>query len=238
MAKRPRSDAGSAPGLDEISTHWPMIRDPVRFVMRYAPAIRKYLEALVRNTHDAEELAQEFLLRGLLRGFIRTAELRGRFRDYLKVAVRNAALTHLGRRRPAGAVGDLAWAIDAHDSEEQAEQAWVAEWRRCLIDRVLQALDHHQRQSPGNLFYTVVRLSLDHPQEDSDALASRASALAGRPIGAEAFRKQLSRARRRFAELLVEEVRQTLQQPTPALIEEELAELGLLSYLRGFLPSV
>ena len=231
------SERAAAPGLEEISTHWPLIRDPVQFVMRYAPAIRKYLEALLHNAHDAEDVTQDFLIRGLLLGFVRTENLLGRFRHYLKRAVRNAALNHL-QRKPANRAGGAVPAAlaDPHNAELAAEQQWLAEWRGCLLDRALQGLDHHQRQVPGNLFHTVMRLVLDHPEEDSVALAARAGTLVGRPVEAGAFRKQLSRARRRFAELLQEEVRQTLEQPTPERVREELAELGLLSYLRDFLP--
>jgi RNA polymerase sigma-70 factor (ECF subfamily) len=238
MAKRSRPDSDFAPGLAEISTRWPLIRDPVQFVLRYAAAIRKYLEALLKNRHDAEEAAQDFLLKGILRGFVLTGELRGRFRYYLKTAVRNAALTHLQRQDPdwAGAL-DPAQLPDPRHEPTQAEQDWLAEWRRCVIDRAMQALDNHQQQAPDSLCYTVVRLSLDHPEEDSTALAERASAIAGRPIQPAAFRKQLSRARRRFAELLIAEVTQTLEQPTPERIEEELSEVGLLSYVRPYLPT-
>ena len=230
-----REHAG--PGLEEISTRWPLIRDPVQFVMRYAPAIRKYVEALLHNTHDAEDVTQDFLIRGLLHGFVRTEHLRGRFRHYLERAVRNAALNHL-QRQPASHAGDAGSAAlpDTHDAESAAEQQWLAEWRGCLLDRALQALDRHQRQVPGNLFHTAMRLVLDHPEEDSVALAARASALVGQPIRPEEFRKQRSRARKRFAELLQEEVRQTLEQPTPERVLEELADLGLLSYVREFLP--
>jgi RNA polymerase sigma-70 factor (ECF subfamily) len=238
MAKRSRPDSGSAHALDEISTRWPLIHDPVQFVLRYAPAIRKYLEALLHNSHDAEEVAQDFLLKGILRGFVLTTQLRGRFRYYLKTAVRNAALTHLQRHKPDSAGGvDPAHLADPRDEQIQAEEDWVAEWRRCVIARAMQALDYHQQQTPDNLFYTVVRLSLDYPDEDSTALAALASAAAGRSIQAPAFRKQLSRARRRFAELLVAEVTQTLEQPTPEQIEEELSEVGLLSYVRPYLPT-
>src|SRR3954466_3601502 len=96
---------GPPPGLKQISTHWPLITDPAQFVLRYAPAIRQYLVALLRNAHEADDVTQEFLLRGLLRGFVRTTHLRGRFRDYLKTAVRNAALSHLSRRADRGARG-------------------------------------------------------------------------------------------------------------------------------------
>ena len=231
MAKSEPFENPRAPGLDDISTRWPLIRDPVQFVMRYAPAIQAYLQAILKNRHDAEEVSQDFLLKGLLRGLLRTEHLHGRFRHYLKTAVRNAAIDHLQKRKPAP-LSDATRLPDPHDPETRADSEWVAQWRTCLLDRTFQALDHHQRQTKGNLFHTALRLTVDHPDEDSKALAARASASVGRAIGAAAFRQQLSRARRLFADLLVEEVRHTLQTPTRELIEEELAELGLLSFVR------
>ena len=75
MAKPSRPDPGPTPGLDQISTRWPAIKDPVQFVLRYAPAIQKYLAALLRDAHDAEDVAQDFLLRGILKGFVATSAL-------------------------------------------------------------------------------------------------------------------------------------------------------------------
>jgi RNA polymerase sigma-70 factor (ECF subfamily) len=106
-----------------------------------------------------------------------------------------------------------------------------------MLGRVWQALDQHQRQSAGNLFFTVLRVSCDHPEEDSKALAARVSALTGKPLKPDAFRKQLSRARRQFAELLIAEVEQTLEEPTPEGVEEELIDVGLMEYVREFLPA-
>ena len=233
-----QTDAGTKPALDQISTHWSLISDPAQFVLRYAPAIRKYLEALIKDPHDAEEVAQDFLLGGLQRGFLRTDDLRGRFRDYLKAGVRNAALMHFRRRKAARHGGpDPAHLPDRGAGRARAEAEWVAGWRQCVLDRAWQALEHHQDRAPGNLCYTVLRLAADHPDEDSPALAARAGAQAGRPLRADAFRKQLSRARRLFAELLVQEVVQTLAEPTPEAVEEELAAVGLMPYVRAFLPA-
>jgi hypothetical protein len=227
-----------APGLEEISTRWPLIKDPTQFVLRYAPAIQKYLEALLRNDHDAEEVTQDFLLKGLLRGFVRTPELRGRFRDYLKAAVRNTALNHLERHRRAPGAALPAGGPAAREGPGPADQEWAEQWRRCILDRVWQALEHHEQQhrQAGNLGYTALRLTVDHPEEDSPALAARAAALTGRPLRADAFRKQLSRARVLFAESLVAEVAQTLERPSADEVEEELIEVGLMPYVRAFLP--
>ena len=56
-------------------------------------------------------------------------------------------------------------------------------------------------------------------------------------IGPEAFRKQVSRARRLFAELLVAETARTLDNPTPLAVEEELIDIGVMKYVKAFLPA-
>lgn len=234
MNDRPDPSPGRPPNLEQISTCWPLITDPVQFTLRYALAIERYLRALIRNPHDAEEVLQDFLLRGVEQGFARVGQVRGRFRDYLKTAVRNAAIDHLRRRRlPQQGEFDLAQIAGRSD---EADRAWLAEWRECVLARVWEGLHRHQSRTPGNLYHTVLRLAAEHPADRSPALAARATALAGRPMTADGFRQQLGRARRAFAELLVEEIRKTLNAPTPERIEEELADLGLLDQVRELLP--
>src|SRR5438045_8066419 len=85
--------------LRRISTRWAEINEPARFAMRYAPAIRNYLLALVRNPNDADDIAQEFLLQVTRAGFPTANPERGKFRFYLITAVRNAARAWFQRRQ-------------------------------------------------------------------------------------------------------------------------------------------
>lgn len=230
-------DPSLPPRLDRITTEWSRLDDPAHFVIRYAPAVHKYLGAILRDPADVEEVAQEFVLKVVEKGFGHASPAGGRFRDYLKASLRNAALTHL-RKRAARPAGDPALldGVAAPSAEAAADAAWLAEWRGCLLERAWHALDAHQRGAPGNLFHTVLRLTVDHPGEDSSALAARAARESGRPLKADAFRKQLSRARQCFAELLVSEVARTVEPPSPERVAEELAELGLMEFVRDYLP--
>ncbi|MBI2808910.1 MAG: sigma-70 family RNA polymerase sigma factor [Planctomycetes bacterium] len=223
--------------LDEISTRWPMIHDPAQFVLRYAPAIEGYLLALVRDPDQVDEIRQDFLVKVLQKGFGSEINVKGRFRNYLKAAVRNAAITHLRRKAP-GQADPAALAQVADDAETPAAEAeWLEQWRRCMLERIWEALEMHERQNLDNHAYTVLNIYIEHSeQEDSEQLAATASARIGKPMRPDAFRKQLSRARRLFAKLLIQEIVQTLESPTPERIEDELAEVGLLSSLRPFLP--
>jgi DNA-directed RNA polymerase specialized sigma24 family protein len=222
--------------LDQIDTDWSMIHEPAHLVMRYANAVQRYLGALIKNKHDAEEVAQDFFLWVSQHGLPRARRDRGRFRDYLKKVVRNNALNFLRRKQYCKPTTDLERISAPEEHRGIPDQEWVVQWRRCLLRRTWRRLAKHEQRSPGNLAYTVLKLCADHPQEDSSALAARASQQTGKPLRADAFRKQMSRARGVFAQFLVKEVAATLTEPTTAEVEEELADLGLMTYVRDFLP--
>jgi RNA polymerase sigma-70 factor (ECF subfamily) len=219
--------------LEQISTCWPMIHNPVQFVMRYARAIQKYVAAIVRDPHDAEEVAQDFLVKVFDKGFCPENASRGRFRDYLKSAVRYVAISYLRRRRSTELSEEMLASIVQPDSD--ADRAWSSEWHDCLLERVWQSLELHQQRSLDSLSYSVLRLHADNPDASSEEHAARLSEQIGRSIRADAFRQQLRRARKHFAKLIVDEVRQTIQQPTAELVEQELIDLDLMPYVREFL---
>jgi RNA polymerase sigma-70 factor (ECF subfamily) len=202
--------------LEQISTCWPSIRDPIQFVMRYAQAIRRYVGAIVRDPHDAEEVTQEFLVRVFEKGFCPENVSRGRFRDYLRAAVRYVALDHLRRKRPALPGEEFLAGVT---QPGEADEAFAAEWRRCLLDRAWQRLESHQRQTPGNFDHWILRIHVDDPEGGAEQHATRLAEQTGKSVRTDAYRKQLSRARRRFAQFLVVEIRRTLQTPTAEAVE-------------------
>jgi DNA-directed RNA polymerase specialized sigma24 family protein len=223
--------------IDEISTRWPMIHDPAQFVLRYAPAIEAYLTALVRDADKVEEIRQDFLVRVLQKGIVPQTDLKGRFRHYLKAAVRNAAISHLRRKAPGQASPEALAQLPAAEEEPALEREWLERWRACVLDRVWEALDLHERKTPDNHACTVLRVYVDHHvTEDSESMARRVAERLKKPMRPEAFRKQVSRARPLFAKFLVQEVIQTIEDPSPERIEEELSELGLLNDVMPYLP--
>ena len=87
--------------LDAIATRWSLVRDAhltgvpqnataarQALVLRYAKSIRRYVGGMLKNSEDADELAQDVVMR-LMKGDFGGADAnRGRFRDLLKTAVR------------------------------------------------------------------------------------------------------------------------------------------------------
>lgn len=226
-----------APGINQITTRWAAIQDPVQFAMRYAPAIQGYLAVFLKNRHDVEDVCQAFLMRVIQKGLVDRPELHGRFRDYLITAVRNAALAHLRRKKLSiEESASLDQLPESPEVELPADEEWISRWRRAILGNVWEAIEAHERTHPGNLAFTVLRALTDHPDEESCDLASRVSQQCGRSIQPDAFRKQVSRARRMFAEFVVMETSRTLEDPTPLRVEEELIDVGLMKYVQRFLP--
>jgi RNA polymerase sigma-70 factor (ECF subfamily) len=214
--------------LQHISTHWKMIEDPTKFVLRYAPAIRQYIDRKLGDQQDADDVAQDFLTAVLTKGFSQSQVTRGRFRDYLRAAIRNSIIDHLRQQRRSPDPSTTVEQIASPDEEH-----WLASWRACLIDKAWRMLRQHQRENPGNIYHTVLKLVTDQPDLDSAQLAKLTSQKVGRDIRTEAFRKQLQRAREKFAEFIIAEVRDTLQNQDDQELKDELRQLGLDRFVRA-----
>ena len=224
--------------LSVIATQWSLLQQAQgeaeaearaarsQVLERYGGAVRRYLAGAVRDPEVADELFQDFAIR-FLHGRLRGADpQRGRFRDYLKgVLAHLAADWHRERRRRLPSL-PLAYPepVIAYAGPEQ-DAAFLESWRDQLLARTWEALANTEKP-----LWTVLRFRTDHPELRSPEMAGRLSAALGRPLTAENVRQLLHRARERFTDLLLQEVRSSLTAPTEEHVYDELAELGLLKY--------
>ncbi len=230
--------------LDAITTRWSLIRqarasDPAAkaarsvLVLRYAKAVRSYVGGMLKDATDADELAQDVIVRLLKGDFAGADPTRGRFRDLLKTAARNM-VRHFwekqARRRPVDADLGLVAA-------EPGDDPWLASWQKTVLDHTWAELREFERDNPKNPAHTLLRLRTEFPDATSDELAAKLGQRTGTPIRADACRQVLRRARLKFAEFLIDEVRLGLDDPSPMRVEEELGALELLEYVRDFLPA-
>lgn len=231
-----------------IATRWSLVllanrgtvtsAGPARneLVMKYRRAIRAYLGAVLRDDHAADELTQDVVLR-LLRGdFGSATPEKGSFRNYLKVAVRNMARTYWQRRLRGAAVPLDEDAIVVAGEDAADDPVWDYDWRTAVLHAAWGALRDHDAATPGCVYYQVLKLRSENPELTSGALAQRLSEATGTNYTAANTRQQLHRARFRFAELLVREVAHSLDWPLPDAVEQELIDLGLIKYVRDYLP--
>lgn len=201
---------------------------------RYGGAIRRYLMASVRDPEVADELYQEFAL-NFLKGAFRNANPdRGRFRSFVKTAVYHLIVDHqrrAGRERGKQTLPDEELADDAQHQSQEMDRSLIQSWREELLAQCwlrLQAVE----EAKGKPYHTVLRFRVNHPDKRSHEMAAELSELTGRELSAGAVRVLIHRAREEFADLMLEEVQQSLDNPSLEQVESELSDLNLLEYCR------
>jgi hypothetical protein len=224
--------------LDAITTHWSRVQDPAYFVLRYENAVRKYLSALLKSPEGVQEVMHEVLISLMKRGFDQIQDNAGRFRDYLRASLRHAVYQFWRKRErsPAGGEELETVAAPTRTPSEEADRLWLTEWRACLLERTWKVLKCLQeRGSSSGPYYTILQLAVQHPNDTSTQLAARAETTLGKSMRADTYRQQLRRARRRFAEILRDEVVNTLDDPTPEALVDEFIDLGILEFMRDYI---
>jgi DNA-directed RNA polymerase specialized sigma24 family protein len=229
-------DAGTDERLSRIETHWTALArahggattDAAatrnRLLLRYSGAVYRYLLGAVRDPDAAADLCQEFAVRFLRGDFRRADRDRGRFRDYVRTALVNLA-NDFHRSRQAG---PKPLAIDAAAPELPSEDDFVGGWRQAVLDQTWKAL-----AADNPTFHAVLLLRIETPDMPSGEMASKLSGQLGKPMTAENVRKSLQRAHAKFAELLLDQVAESLADPSHEDLEAELTALDLLRYCRS-----
>ena len=238
-------DSSAGRHISQIDTLWPVLRqahggepDEVNaaqqlFLLRYYPAVRRYLVACLGDPDAADELWQEFSLR-FVRGDFRNANPeKGRFRDLLKTALYHLIVDHHKRRQrgmPQVAPDAPEPAADM-ESTFDSDRQFLSEWRASLLGKAWEALAEEERRT-GRLMHTVLHYRASHPELRSAQMAVELSARLGREVSADWVRKWLHAAREKFAEFLLHEVAASLREPTPDSVEQELIDLELYQYCK------
>jgi RNA polymerase sigma-70 factor (ECF subfamily) len=228
--------------LSQIPTLWTMVDQAhghdaaavtaarQRLLERYGGAVKKYLLGALRDTEAADELTQEFALRFLGGKYQGADRERGRFRNFVKGVLGHLIADHFRQRQaqPGPLPLDGEARAPGHDPAEP-DALFVETWRQTLLCRAWQTLAEVEAET-GQPFHTVLRLRVDQPELRSAQMAEQLSARLGKPVSAAGLRQTLHRARDRFADLLLDEVVQTLGRSAAEDLEQELIELNLLTY--------
>jgi len=197
-------------------------------VSRYHDAVERYIRLKIRDRHLADEVIQEFWHKVLTHKLSGADQTKGRFRDYVRTVLHRLVIDHFRSRKlqslPPGELLD--------PSRPDADYDRV--WRDVVIKRVLARLETFEIQTPKNRYSTVLNLRLKNPEASIEDLTERLAQQLGREVTPEAFRKTLQRARAKFLELLILELKETIHPATPEDVEAEIYDLGLGHWYRRY----
>jgi RNA polymerase sigma-70 factor (ECF subfamily) len=233
--------------LSRIQTAWSMVRRAhgdhtavheaqQSLLDRYGGAVRRYALAALRNEDAADEVFQEFALKFVRGDFGKVDPERGRFRAFVKTVVYRLIVDYQRRQKKQRQEGQMHSnvaepAADERDEPLGDDAAFQASWRDELLARCWQRLAAEESNS-GKPYHTMLMYRVEHPELRSPELAAGLSDRLGKPINAGAVRVLLHRARDAFAEILLDEVVQSLPNESLEAAEDELIELDLLEYCR------
>lgn len=203
----------------------------------YWPSVHAFYRSAVLDRERALDLTQGLFERLLERGdFATAAPERGRFRHWLCACARHhLASEHdaAGALKRGGGVAFVSLDLEREEAElarepidPQAtpEQAFAQRWVRSVIDRAVLSASVEYRERGRDRVFAVARgcLGEPHAHEPFAVLAERLGMTEG------AFKVAVHRLRERLRELIVEEVRHTLLDPSEVVDEISflLAELA------------
>jgi RNA polymerase sigma factor (sigma-70 family) len=225
------------------STHWSLVRmagtgNPTaaealeRLCHAYWPAIYGFVRRKGFAPHDAEDLTQEFFARILRRELVTDANPHlGRFRTFLLHALSDFLVDErrkASREKRGG--GSAPLSIEGSQEEERfleipdpaatnPADCYDRRWRLSLLQQALRRLEAEFAAANKSRHFTLLKEFLTGP-----AMVG-AYATVGAALGAEprTVAVMVHRLRRRFRELVREEVAHTVTDP--AMFEDELRQL-------------
>lgn len=184
------------------------------------------------SREEAEDVTQAFFARLLERGWVRSADRdRGRFRTFLLTALSR----YLGKERDkqraikrGGGRMRLSIDFDAGESryrlepavEQTPDRLFERRWAMTVLDRVLVRLEEEHADDPVRTAKFAALKPLMTAAPDAAPYATIAVELG---MTEAAVKVAVHRLRKRYKELLHDEVAQTVSDPTA--IDQELADL-------------
>lgn len=241
----PPKSAGKVSGASSrfATTHWTVVlaaqasgsveatRALEQLCQTYWFPLYAHLRRHGRTPHDAEDLVQEFFARLLDKNWLNSADrARGRFRSYLLGALKHFLANVWDKNRAQKRGGRVTFvALQALQGEERLSQEPALDltpdrefdrrWALTLLENALSRLEGEHTERGKTVLWNCLKgtlngygLEIPYAQLGKDLAMSES-----------AVRVAVHRLRKRYRELLRDEIAQTVE--TPAEVDEELRDL-------------
>lgn len=208
------------------SSHpWTQADSAAGFVLRYAMAMRRHLIAALGSATDADEALNLLLTHLINSGF--GEHRHGKLRDLVILGLRSAVRARWKDKADDQRVLECLEQLKPESSE------WLRSWREGLLERAWRSLERLEHSHPESPVYSILHSATAKPQATPEILVVQIAAETGVQTDQEMIRKLLPEARAMFAQLLADEVADTLDDPDSNDIKQEIRILGLSRAFHG-----
>lgn len=224
-ADSPDSTPNSSVNLVRSSHSWTEADSAAGFVLRYLSPMRRQLTSLMGSKPEADAALKILLSHLVQAGF--GEHKRGRLRDFLVRGIRSCA-----KARIAELPEDKRQGISLESVTLESKE-WITVWRDCLLERAWRSLERHEHSNPDSPVYSVLNSATADTSATSEALASKINDEYGIELDAAKVDQTLPAARAMFAQLIADEVVETLESPSKGDVKEEIKALGMAQAFSG-----
>ena len=217
----------SSVNLVRSSHSWTEAESAAGFVLRYLSPMRKQLTAVMGSTEEADQALRILLTHLVSAGF--GEHRKGRLRDFLARAVKSCAKARLVEQ--GGAKSDQ----EKSPTVTLDSKQWLVLWRNCLLERAWRALERMQHQDASRPLYSVLWASTIHPKASMEEIAAEVEKACSVKLDQIQLQQLKLEAKAAFAQLLADEVVETLENPDKAAVKKEIQSLGIGSAFSGLM---
>jgi len=220
MSDLPLDESGRTKvNLVRSSQPWTEADSAAGFVLRYLTPMRRSLTAALGSTSEADRALKLFLGHLVSVGF--GEHRQGRLRDFLIKGIRSAAKNRINEMPPEQRNRVRLDEVTA-DSK-----AWITLWREGLLERAWRSLERQEHAHPDTPVYSLLHSATRNPQATPEMLAAQLATDENISLDPQQVPGLLASARAVFAQLIADEVAETLDDPNEESVKQEIARLGL-----------
>lgn len=209
----------STVNLVRSSHPWTQADSAAGFVLRYLAPMRRQSTSILGSTEHADEALKLLLGHLVSVGF--GEHKQGRLRDFLLRGIRSAAKSFVNElpenERPP---------LNLDNVTLEAKQ-WVTFWREGLLERAWRSLERQEHTDPATPVFSVLHCATANPQATPAMLVVQIASETGVKTDEATVQATLPIARALFAQLIADEVAETLENPTGDDVKREISQLGL-----------
>ena len=209
--------------LNRSEYQWISAESPASFALRYACTMRKFLNATFSSDETSKLILQSSIETLIKEGYGDTEHQL--LRNYLIDLISQHAKIFQNRK----VLDNSGNPVDPKKLAELKPEsiAWMQNWRDGLLERSWRSIERMQHNDPESPIYSVLRASSAQPSADPSMLSVQIAASDALTLTEDQIEDLLAQAKTTFAQILADEISETIADHSRDSILQEIQLLGL-----------